>query len=117
MAVTAIAVTAIALVLINASSGDTFVAPIDSYSRTSDPRMIVIRANSWSTAVLSQPDVLEDDQKVAITLRGRKDSRVFDRGQMVTLRIALRAPLGNRVVIDGASGSRVPGGDLDLTVP
>lgn len=117
MAVAAVTVAAIALVLITVSSRDIIVAPIDSYSRTSDPRTIVIRVNSWSTAVLSKPDVVEDDQKVTIRVSQRKDPQVFDRGQMVTLRITLRDPLGSRAVIDGTDGRPVPGGDLEPSGP
>jgi hypothetical protein len=88
-----------------ACAEQTYIAPIDSYARTDDPRVLIVSVRTGvGDAVLSH-SFLEDESGVTVSVRVREDTRAKEAIALQTkVTITLASPLGTRALID-------PGGE------
>lgn len=90
-------------------------ATIDSFQRTADPRKIVVNVAIGLGTEIAERSVREDPDAVAVTVRVRQGSGVYDAiAFYVPVLISLKDALGDRAVLD-ADGRTVR--DLGNYVP
>ena len=88
------------------SAQTTYVAPLDHYRRTENPRIVVIVVMTGVGDVILDQKVTEDDLRVAVSVRVRETpgpKPAIAVPHFVT--VTLAAPLGSREVLD-AGGTR-----------
>ncbi|MGH2500292.1 MAG: hypothetical protein ACRDF0_09420 [Candidatus Limnocylindria bacterium] len=107
---------AAAAVFISGRPPHDYVATLESYYITEDPRRIVVRA---SVFVGDEVEAIaaEDSERVTVTVRVWQQKDVFTFGEIRIVPVELREPLGNRRVVDASSQRVLTGGELYTPAP